>query len=1740
MKKKHYIGNTPSDFFGREKELETLQELFQESPYNRVFLISGISGIGKSYLATKLPSNILQDYKVLKLSQESQEICSLPDLFERLKEFLNKNGEYGFDTSYAEEKMKNEVKISSFLETISSERQKHKYAIVIDGFNQEADLKKSPFRELKSFIKLFSEFGYERNRNFEHKLILIGDVNKSSLGIDILNRVTEFNLNGFRDEEAREYIRKCSENLNVTISEKDFDEIIQITDGHPIAINLIIQCCETTSLEVVRKNLVDFDRDTGAFVYQKLVKNIEQRLTPEETQALHHFSIFQTSVKKIAWQYLDIEPRIGECLLRRKLLTRLDNKRVQMHRIFREFWQAFQDQDKTIQLHRKAAEYYWEEGKNSSNENLDLGAYLEARYHFYESLQHELAARVVNELVCRINQQEPLLSQKLSGLTDWILELDENILRDKPWLLLEKGQRFERNGDKENAEIVFQRAYHLFEKQGDELGKCVCFYCTGKILSAKQSQKAAIQVLNSVLEMPKSKEDIRIRIRVLGKLISCYKDLHQYETAWSTAIEAEKLAQNREPLGYALILYRKAGIRRTQSQFYEAEQLFSKSAEAFEKLGDFYRASKSWSRLGVVQERQGKFEQAKYNFEKAIKIKQNLNDQYGFALDLDYLAGVYRSQGYYEDAADKYKKSLKKKEEIGDIYGQAKSYNNLARIALLNGDFISAERYLKKSKENIEILQKRKEKYLGIYGAYWILLGDLQFSLGKYREAVKAYHKAKNCVKYKSHDEARVNLSLGKTYLQIRHICQAKKYLEDAKKVFQGSENNLNKTPYHEVLSLTCLAELSAITGHIKEADNYNCQAMHLAQSIKPVYIRYLETQGFIEEVRILKSQELKNLKNVENYISPVIQYYNQAIEIIKKENQKSSREREISSLQIKKHLWGLKIRLFERISKSKNNHLLTNLVTDNDYKLLNAENYFDELIKIELMKNKETLRLLKSIYSPLAKKLAEYSLHIFSPLARRFGFNSIQEDIEKLAFSYLYPRNYQEINYFLNSNFPRRTYFIKGIKEEVENNLKNAKIKADVLARIKHPYSIYRKLTERKGVSLDKNKILDIFGVRIITQTEKDCYRIKNIILTMGKSFKGTGVLSEEIRDYIQLPKKSTGYQSIHINRSISCHLALGEDLVEYLGYIVEFQIRTYEMDIRAEGGGAAHFIYKNVDNYGRSSNVRNLERQQKNIAKLVFICESPESTEPNTNNLTKIKEAIENSQKFRLANIVIKKIFERDKILLLLNIDLIPKSKKKSWDRTKIQNDLNEIREELGDSIVQFQGRNLDKDLHELMDSEREMYLKQLIPLETNQSNDIYLLSPKGDVYKLPKGATPIDFAYCIHTDVGNQCYQAKVNGKIVPLNTPLQNTDTVEIIKNEKSLPHLDWIKTPEECGNNYPFTVTKSAQKKIRDWFRKRSKNHHFKELIASGSERLKQEFKKLNIELSKDDFESLVKSDTMKVVANSCNDNYRSVQHLLSVLGYYSATKLKLSKVTQAEPRYEKIKETLTPTKVVNELLKKIPKKLSQEILQKDLGKKLYEKLFLSNDNLGKSQTTTDKIDQEKEKSTKSNNSYEKDLYLESLEADGTLISLRMFHNNYHLAECCKPKPYEESLGIITKNKTKVFPNTSGRGILIHRSGCPELNSVPIERRCPIAWNIDVIIEAAHRPNMLSEITAFLGQNKINIEEVQVKKHPQKDDIAEIKIGVDIKNKQELKQVQDICRQIEKMQDVKAMDIKIFE
>ena len=406
--------------------------------------------------------------------------------------------------------------------------------------------------------------------------------------------------------------------------------------------------------------------------------------------------------------------------------------------------------------------------------------------------------------------------------------------------------------------------------------------------------------------------------------------------------------------------------------------------------------------------------------------------------------------------------------------------------------------------------------------------------------------------------------------------------------------------------------------------------------------------------------------------------------------------------------------------------------------------------IRVILVKICDRLHNMRTMQYQSPKKQREKALEtmeIYAPLAHRLGMQRIKWELEDLSLQYLDPVGYNDIKTQLESRFSAHQEFLANTQAKLQKRMEQEGIHCTVYGRIKHIYSIYRKMyTQHKTLY----EIFDLYAFRVIVDDIADCYNV------LGHVHYMFNLVPDRFKDYISTPKPNM-YQSLHTT-------VIGKEGIPF-----EVQIRTWEMHQIAEYGIAAHWKYK----AGMANQKLSSEATYEWVRKLL---ESQQDT-------------------------------DAEEFVRSLKVDLF--------------------------------------------------------------ADEVFVFTPQGDVVNLPAGATPIDFAYSIHSAVGNRMTGAKVNGRIVPFDSQLHNGDIVEIITSNSSRgPSRDWMKI---CKSN-------EARNKIRQWFKKERREEN----VATGRAAFESEMKRCGMSMSQ-----LMEDDVLPQVLKKVK--FGSLDDLYAAIGYGGTT-----------------------------------------------------------------------------------------------------------------------------------------------------------------------------------------------------------------------------------------------------------
>lgn len=451
-------------------------------------------------------------------------------------------------------------------------------------------------------------------------------------------------------------------------------------------------------------------------------------------------------------------------------------------------------------------------------------------------------------------------------------------------------------------------------------------------------------------------------------------------------------------------------------------------------------------------------------------------------------------------------------------------------------------------------------------------------------------------------------------------------------------------------------------------------------------------------------------------------------------------------------------VQLVDGVTKLENIPLSSGSGTESDARLeLQAENLRKmflamakdiRVIIIKLADRLHNMRTLKYQKPESQQRIAKETLEVYSPIAQRLGISKIKIELDDLSLKYLEPVAYYDLVSKIALRKSVRETYIAGIVAEVSRHIKNAGIEAQIDGRVKHFFSIYKKM-KNQNKTLDQ--IYDLFAIRIIVDSVKDCYAALGVIHEMYKPIPG------RFKDYIAMPKANM-YQSLHTT------------LIGAAGQPFEVQIRTFEMHKAAEYGIAAHWKYK------EASDGKKVEGQEEE-------------------KLTWLRQILE-------------------------------------WQRDTSDN----------------------REFMNLLKNDLDLF-----------SDNVYCFTPSGDVKNLPAGSTPIDFAYCIHSAVGNRMVGARVNGKLVTIDYELKNGDRIEIITSQNSKgPSRDWLN----------IVKSTQAKNKINQWF----KNELKEDNILKGRELVTNYCKARNLVLS-----DLTKPEYMEAIQRKYG--FQDWDALLAAIGH---------------------------------------------------------------------------------------------------------------------------------------------------------------------------------------------------------------------------------------------------------------
>ncbi|HEV2361705.1 MAG TPA: bifunctional (p)ppGpp synthetase/guanosine-3',5'-bis(diphosphate) 3'-pyrophosphohydrolase, partial [Acidimicrobiales bacterium] len=437
-------------------------------------------------------------------------------------------------------------------------------------------------------------------------------------------------------------------------------------------------------------------------------------------------------------------------------------------------------------------------------------------------------------------------------------------------------------------------------------------------------------------------------------------------------------------------------------------------------------------------------------------------------------------------------------------------------------------------------------------------------------------------------------------------------------------------------------------------------------------------------------------------------------------------------------------------------------------------------VLVIKLADRLHNMRTLSAMPAWKQRRTAQETLDIYAPLAHRLGIQEIKWQLEDLSFAALHPKRYAEIAQMVATRAPRRDAELAHVLAAVRNRLSQLGIDAEVTGRPKHLWSIYEKMVVR-GKEFDD--IYDLIGIRVVVDDEKDCWAALGSIHSIWPPVQG------RFKDYVNSPKFNL-YQSLHTT-------------VVLQGKPLEVQIRTHEMNRRAEFGIAAHWDYKERASGARDGGAAvkpppapKKERPGAGRGRPAEVAAPGAAAPVKSRRRTKTDEAPpEEKEQFAHPSGAV--------------VAATPAGR-----RAKSTDDIAWLQR-----IVDWE-----------RDTPDPIEFLETLKLDLEQ-DEVYVFTPKGAIVTLPARATPVDFAYAIHTEVGHRCIGARANGKLVPLDSTLQSGDTVEIFTSKAPTagPSRDWLQV----------VVSPRARNKIRQWFSRERRE----DAIEAGREELLKEMRR---------------------------------------------------------------------------------------------------------------------------------------------------------------------------------------------------------------------------------------------------------------------------------------------------------
>lgn len=739
----------------------------------------------------------------------------------------------------------------------------------------------------------------------------------------------------------------------------------------------------------------------------------------------------------------------------------------------------------------------------------------------------------------------------------------------------------------------------------------------------------------------------------------------------------------------------------------------------------------------------------------------------------------------------------------------------------------------------------------------------------------------------------------------------------------------------------------------------------------------------------------------------------------------------------------------------------------------------------IKLADRVHNMRTLQHMPPEKQKRIAQQTMDIYAPLANRMGLWAFKSELEDLSFRYLHPQEYQEISLGLQQHAAQAQEKLEQLKQLVSQQIIEefgSSLTFEIQVRKKHAYSIYRKM-QRKNVQFDS--VADILGLRVILGK----YNPKEYTLEYRRLQEKINIRRSELLLPADAPLPPEEMRKIReeIRREDDIYNSDAPELAAERKILKE-KIRALNRQIREDN----ERLYRKEPHKSDCYKVLGIIHEQ--FPNYIHDEFDDYIARPKANGYRSLHTAVNvmgNGQKAQIVEFQIRTAFMHYEAEY--GADLAHWSYKEGIDVDEGSfNHINTLRRALKEVVEETQ------DATELVDNTRDQIL----------ADQIFVITPKADVIQLPVGSTPIDFAYAVHTEIGHRCRGAKVNDKLVALNTKLNNGDKVEIIKVRYGGPSRDWLNPDLE------YVKTPRARSKIRQWFREqdRAKN------IQEGRKILENEMRRLGVNLTELNLPKLVSSFKL----SSEDDFYNLIG-----CGDIGITRIiNQIRLQGQQIAFDELRTTVLEEQHIQDVAKMLDRQTLEE-LYFDLAvgaispqtlrarfKELETRLVY--------QTPAGQLPKAQPPQFTVQTSKVRDIEVVGLEGDFP----------YTFARCCKPVRGEAITGYLTR----------GRGITIHRSECPtilRMQTTPdAARLIPVNWSVGstakfyvpVYIEAYNRVGLMNEITNLAKDEGINLQSINSTQR-RSDSIAIITAEFSVTDMNQLHRVLTKIKELKNVLDV---------